>query len=357
MAYRETTGSLVAESVLPPGTRVSQPHDPAEREAERVADDIMRHPGDGAATTRAPAAVVARSADASDGASSGALSGSSDGSPLPSSDRAFMEQRFGRSFGAVRIHADDGASRVAHAISARAFTVGTHVFFRQDAYAPGTFAGRRLLAHELAHVVQGGGAGELRRYDETTEAASRGWEIASGVGESLGGLPVIVARRLRAASCLRPLFRPMHDITFGRWIPHACGRSTSGQLHAREWDAFGHCWIACEGARRCGAAPTADLGLAREIQREVGSWLGGEPHDSFWQDVGNQARGRGLAFQGGTCFSLCDTAHRTGGLDLSAPIRTCVNCADPTGPEGPCILGRAVAPPPRRTGHAVARGP
>jgi peptidoglycan hydrolase-like protein with peptidoglycan-binding domain len=78
----------------------------------------------------------------------------SGGQPLPASERRYFEPRFGADLGRVRVHADAGADRLARAISAEAFTIGTHVAFRDDRYAPGTTAGRRLLAHELTHVQQ-----------------------------------------------------------------------------------------------------------------------------------------------------------------------------------------------------------
>src|SRR5690242_8589085 len=54
----------------------------------------------------------------------------------------------GERFADVRIHADDAAARSAEAVGARAYTVGSHVVFGRGQFAPGTAAGRRLLAHE-----------------------------------------------------------------------------------------------------------------------------------------------------------------------------------------------------------------
>lgn len=78
------------------------------------------------------------------------------GAALDPSSRAFMEARFGHDFSAVRVHADAEAAESADAINARAYTLGDHVVFSRNAYAPASDAGRRLLAHELAHVVQQG---------------------------------------------------------------------------------------------------------------------------------------------------------------------------------------------------------
>jgi len=76
------------------------------------------------------------------------------GKPLPESERAYFEPRFGRDFGKVRVHTDTRAAGTARAVNARAFTVGQDVVFGAGQYATGISAGRRLLAHELTHVVQ-----------------------------------------------------------------------------------------------------------------------------------------------------------------------------------------------------------
>jgi Domain of unknown function (DUF4157)/L,D-transpeptidase catalytic domain len=85
------------------------------------------------------------------------------GSELPSSVRAGMEQRFGHDFAKVRIHLDDSAARSARDVGAPAYTVGNDIVFGRGAYAPTSPAGRHMLAHELAHVVQGT-PGVVRRY-------------------------------------------------------------------------------------------------------------------------------------------------------------------------------------------------
>lgn len=78
------------------------------------------------------------------------------GTPLPESTRAFFEPRLGADLGAVRVHTDTHAARLSGALHARAFTVGNDVAFSAGHYAPHSEDGRRLLAHELAHVVQAG---------------------------------------------------------------------------------------------------------------------------------------------------------------------------------------------------------
>jgi Domain of unknown function (DUF4157)/Putative peptidoglycan binding domain len=76
------------------------------------------------------------------------------GESLDSGTRANMESSFTHDFSRVRIHSDDNAARSARSIDARAYTVGRHIVFGDGQYAPGTMWGKRLLAHELAHVIQ-----------------------------------------------------------------------------------------------------------------------------------------------------------------------------------------------------------
>ncbi len=78
----------------------------------------------------------------------------SSGQPLDAGARAFMEPRFGFDFGKVRVHSDARAGESAQAVRAHAYTVGSDLVFAPGRYAPATSAGRKLLAHELAHVVQ-----------------------------------------------------------------------------------------------------------------------------------------------------------------------------------------------------------
>jgi hypothetical protein len=68
-----------------------------------------------------------------------------------------MEPRFGYDFGGVRVHVDRRAQESAAAVGALAYTVGRHVVLREGVPSRETAAGKRLLAHELAHVVQQSG--------------------------------------------------------------------------------------------------------------------------------------------------------------------------------------------------------
>jgi len=86
-------------------------------------------------------------------------SSSGGGNPLPGETRSFMESRFGSNFGGVRIHTGPESNQLNRSLSAQAFTHGRNIYFGEGKYNPGTSSGKSLLAHELTHVVQQGGAG------------------------------------------------------------------------------------------------------------------------------------------------------------------------------------------------------
>jgi hypothetical protein len=97
---------------------------------------------------------------------------SSPGQPLDAGTRAFFEPRFGHDFGHVRIHADWLAEESARAVDAQAYTVKHHVVFGPSQYSPCTLPGRRLLAHELTHVMQQAAAShQLRPADFASSSA------------------------------------------------------------------------------------------------------------------------------------------------------------------------------------------
>lgn len=174
------------------GLSLSQPGDAQEREAESVADIVMRMPAKGVQESAAissaaltpkvqrlcancedelvkkTGAPVQRKEQAVDtslmtptvAANIHALRDG--GSALPAATRAFFEPRFGADFSQVRVHTDMQAARAASSINAKAFTVGRDIAFGDAEYQPGSANGQRLLAHELTHVVQQGAATPAR---------------------------------------------------------------------------------------------------------------------------------------------------------------------------------------------------
>ena len=86
---------------------------------------------------------------------------SSPGQPLDAATRSFFEPRFGHDFGQVRIHTDTKAAESARTVNALAYTSGSDVVFATGQYDPVTATGKRLLAHELTHVIQQESTGSL----------------------------------------------------------------------------------------------------------------------------------------------------------------------------------------------------
>ena len=94
------------------------------------------------------------------------------GEPLDAASRSWFEPRFGHDFSAVRIHTGAEAAASARAVNAAAYTVGPHIVFGERQFNPGTSAGDRLLAHELAHVVQQRWSGAIPRTLPIEDSAS-----------------------------------------------------------------------------------------------------------------------------------------------------------------------------------------
>ncbi|HET7229581.1 MAG TPA: DUF4157 domain-containing protein [Longimicrobium sp.] len=110
--------------------------------------------------------------------------GQADGVPLAADLRSHFGARFGHDFGDVRVHRGPEAERAAEAQGAAAFAFGRNLVFGRGQYAPGTLAGRRLIAHELAHVVQqrpgARGAAETPALEAAAHRAS--YAALSGAG-------------------------------------------------------------------------------------------------------------------------------------------------------------------------------
>jgi outer membrane protein OmpA-like peptidoglycan-associated protein len=163
---------------------ISSPGDAFEREADSVADRVMRM-AEPAAIAQGPPAIQRKCAKCEDddkkklhakrsNAFDQATAPDTDaavqatrqgGAPLSHAARAFFEPRFGHDFSQVRVHADGEAAQAARSVQARAYTLGRDIVFGSGQYAPSTRSGKHLLAHELTHVVQqaGGAAAGVQR--------------------------------------------------------------------------------------------------------------------------------------------------------------------------------------------------
>jgi hypothetical protein len=153
--------------IYPARLTLGRRDDAHEQEAERQADQLAR--ATAPALQRSPGDAVESRSFASATAFEvpplvhAALRSS--GRPLDEPARRSMEAYFGHDFGRVRIHTDALAAASADALDARAYTSGNHIVFGDAEHAPGTVAGRRLLAHELTHVIQQEGSPHhIQRY-------------------------------------------------------------------------------------------------------------------------------------------------------------------------------------------------
>jgi hypothetical protein len=167
-AGNQVMQALLRGGWLRPKLEVGGVDDPEEREADAVADRIMRMPeGECCAACAEGGAcedeTVRRKAEAASAPRPSLPRGlehqvrrlTSGGEPLTPSLRAYFEPRLGRDLGAARIHHDSRARDAAAAIRAKAFTVGEHIAIGTGHWSPESATGRRLLGHELAHVARG----------------------------------------------------------------------------------------------------------------------------------------------------------------------------------------------------------
>ena len=162
--------------LIQPKLTVGRTDDPLEYEADRVADQVMRMPDPALSIGAAPLQISRKCADCekededkeklqmkrAQGSQPQASEPPaivhnvlrSPGQPLDAASRAYFEPRFGHDLSGVRVHTDGDAAQSAGSIGATAYTAGSNIAFAAGRYSPATSSGRRLLAHELTHVVQ-----------------------------------------------------------------------------------------------------------------------------------------------------------------------------------------------------------
>lgn len=235
-SQRAAVAAAISQAGAQPRLKLGAHDDPLEREAERTAEQVTRTPGPvtddppafgtgaSAAAQRAPPAAAPAATSMTEGGAPGDAPADAPlplpeeaeeagaagtlpeplarrigqlrqgGRPLPEDLRAFMEPRFGQDFSTVRIHTDDEAAHLSETIHAHAFTLGEHIAFNRGAFRPDSRDGRRLIAHELTHVVQQREAGADR---PDAEAAPVRRSLIGGlrrVGSRLVGAGIDMAK-------------------------------------------------------------------------------------------------------------------------------------------------------------------
>ncbi|MFZ4548055.1 MAG: eCIS core domain-containing protein [Bacteroidales bacterium] len=173
-----------------PKLKVGQPDDKYEQEADSMADKVMQGPETAPAKSNSQQSVKgngiiqkaslpeekiqkqgkeSNETDGNMGSEVGPatttkiVNNMSAGEPLPKDVKNFMEPRFNADFSHVRIHTDKESSNLNNQLNAKAFTYKDHIFFSGEHYNPTSNAGKKLIAHELTHVVQQSPSGTLKR--------------------------------------------------------------------------------------------------------------------------------------------------------------------------------------------------
>ncbi len=209
---------------------VSQPGDPYEVEAERMADEVMRMPDRATPPPDDPknkkGIVISRSGHGEGIQVTAGMEGQigrlkGRGEPLPAAEREFFESRMGTDLGQVRIHHDGEAAALSDQLEARAFTVGRDVVFGQGEYRPGTNGGRHLMAHELTHVMQQAGSTPRKTVNRCADghcraAESRMKRVELPDEEEMQAQPLVYravkANRCRTSACHQESRRLKPDV-------------------------------------------------------------------------------------------------------------------------------------------------
>ncbi len=222
---KNSSKSFFSPATIQPKLTIGQPNDPYEKEADAMAEQVMRMPqkiqrqcsdcGEeevqpkrkGNFLSRMPLLSKKQLMRKSDGEgeaspelSSTLNSTKGSGSTLPDSTNQFMSNAFGNDFSKVKVHTDSKAIQMNQDLNARAFTHGSDVYFNKGEYSPDSASGKSLLAHELTHVVQQSGGGQLQAAPKRIQ---RSWEgaligglagglIGGAIGAFAGGLGALV---------------------------------------------------------------------------------------------------------------------------------------------------------------------
>lgn len=251
--------------LIQPKLVVGSPNDKYEQEADRVAEQVMRMPEVGSLNQKHAAPKIQRACAQCDAkllnhsksdedeliqgkAQTAQISGINShmasqitnikhgGHVLPDSTRNYFEPRFNQDFSQVRIHSDGQAAQLASGINAKAFTLGHNIVFNTGQYQPFNHSGRRLLAHELTHVVQQtrsrpatDGYCIQRMTDASFESSGLGTAISSG---TMVADNAIMGHTFTARNC-RGLYGCNINFAFGKaykgvYAYAAAGRDVRG---------------------------------------------------------------------------------------------------------------------------------
>ncbi len=168
IAHEDSSTRHVVQTHL----KVGAVNDPLEREADSIANQVMRMPEnallqrkctaceeEGRAQRKPLANFIQKKGTEGGTVASEAVShkinaSRGKGNPMPDATKSFMESRFGADFSKVNIHTGKEAAEMSNELRAKAFTVGNDIYFNSGQYSPNSSSGKQLLAHELTHTLQ-----------------------------------------------------------------------------------------------------------------------------------------------------------------------------------------------------------
>jgi len=297
---------------------VGQPGDVYEQEADRIADQVLAAPANPAVSNAAPR--IQRYSGQATGDTGTAPASvdrvlASTGRPLEPALQQDMGQRFGHDFSRVRVHSDAAGEQSAQDVNAHAYTVGHNVVFGAGQFAPETHAGKRLLAHELVHIVQqGAGAtaspqGVLQRYsqEDCTDADLRThiWP-ADGIAKRKVDAAIAAVTASPVSSGTEALFAKYFmtrtpDVTVIAQVFRNLKTAFDGNRYTYE----------CE--EDCESGENAYSGWAWDIHLCMNN-LRGRANDCIARTIIHEfthkyaGTGHGWWFSTAYCYSGCDTA-------------------------------------------------
>lgn len=307
LSLQRTVGNRAVRRMMQTRPAISTPGDAYELEADHVAEQVMRTP-DGASHNGVSVSAKAQDSEArrkcdkcEEEEAEGPLQKSaasnlradadgpsqippvvgevlnSPGEPLDDATRAFMEPRFGADFGSVRVHSDSAAAESARAVNAHAYTVGEQIVFDRGRYSPGTDEGRRLLAHELTHVVQQTSASSVTNTVQRQTPGADKDETKAEVGDN---------ERAKKVCADQGKF-PWYEVSPGQFLtldddkinmgypivePEGCSVDEKGGMvtfHAGNLNAFKPAWDLRNTYSTCPGTPKGEIGYIQTVEKAL----------------------------------------------------------------------------------------
>lgn len=162
------------------------------------------------------------------------------GQPLPSQTNAFFSSRMGHDFSNVKVHTDKEAAESARGVNAKAYAIGNNIVFNEGQYDTESGEGKKLMAHELAHVAQNNAGSELLRQPDPSNdrsddrQISLAWNFNEIFGDAIESIKTDTGAKLGDEGEYKKLAKRLNEIRFdlaGRENPPVIGQPVIFTLH------------------------------------------------------------------------------------------------------------------------------